>query len=130
MELVMDRTRKNVKPRTGLKARIAAWAENKYLRRQLDGMQADYAIMSDQYQLLKEHIFELEKKLTDINVSSEDQESVEMETPYSVAILLAKKGCERGEIIRECGLTDSEADLILALHTESTLVPTTSSATN
>lgn len=131
MELVMDRPRKTVKTESGVKQRIAAWFDNKKLRKQLDGVQADHAIMSDQYQLLKKHVFDLEKKLSEINKESDTAEKTkEIETPYSVAILLAKKGCERHEIIKECGLTDSEADLILALHTSSTLPTSTNSATN
>lgn len=132
MELIMDRPRRRAaRNQTGLKARIAAWFDNKALRKKLDGMQADHAIMSDQYQLLKKHIFQLEKKLADINnIPKANHDKKEMETPYSVAILLAKKGCERNDIIRECGLTDSEADLILALHTSSTLPSPTNSAIN
>lgn len=38
------------------------------------------------------------------------------EAPYTQAIQLAKRGYERKEIISLCSLTESEADLILALH--------------
>lgn len=127
----MDKPRRVIKNQPGLKARISAWFDNKKLRKQLDGMQADNAIMSDQYQLLKKHVFQLEKRLSEINSTSDaSKKNKEMETPYSIAILLAKKGCERNEIIKECGLTDSEADLILALHTSSTLPTSSSSAIN
>jgi hypothetical protein len=131
MELVMDRPRRISKNQSGFKARIAAWFDNKKLRKQLDGMQADHAIMCDQYQMLKKHVFQLEKKLAEINkANGKSENSKDMETPYSVAILLAKKGCERNEIIKECGLTDSEADLILALHNSTRLLTPTTSATN
>lgn len=131
MELTMDRPRRMVKTQTGLKARISSWFDNQKMKKQLDGMQADYAILTDQYQLIKNHVFELEKKISEINESSAAKgENRELETPYSVAILLAKKGCERNEIIKECGLTDSEADLILALHTNSTLPTSSTSAIN
>ena len=99
------------------KSLLAKWFGNKALLRKVNGLQADYAIAMDQCQLMKQHILELENKISNMNAKVELQpEAKDVETPYSVAILLAKRGCERDEIIKECGLTESEADLILALH--------------
>ena len=90
---------------------------NKTLLKQIDGLQADNAIAMDQCQLLKEHVQMLEDKISSMHAISELRtENKEHETPYSTAILLAKKGCQRAELISECGLTESEADLIMALH--------------
>ena len=41
-------------------------------------------------------------------------------TPYSQAVQLARRGYARQDIISLCSLTDSEAELILALHSKST----------
>lgn len=99
------------------KSLLAKWFGNKTLLRKVNGLQADYAMAMDQCQLMKQHILELESKISNMNAKVELQpEAKDVETPYSVAILLAKRGCERDEIIKECGLTESEADLILALH--------------
>ena len=40
-------------------------------------------------------------------------------TPYTQAVLLAQRGYARDEIISLCSLTESEAELILALHANS-----------
>lgn len=102
---------------TGLKSFFSNLLSKKTLVRKIDGLQADYAMAMDQCQLMKQHILDLESKMSSMNAKVELKPDVkDVETPYSVAILLAKRGCERDEIIKECGLTESEADLILALH--------------
>lgn len=87
------------------------------LKNQIDGLKSDYAMALDQCQLMKQHIQDLEFKIDNMNASIDlRSDSVEQEMPYSTAIILAKRGCNKEEIREACGLTDSEADLILALH--------------
>ena len=89
----------------------------KKLVKQLDSLRADHAMTLDQCQLMKEHIQNLETKIDSINAAMDLRpETSEPEMPYSSAIVLAKRGCGKDEIRQACGLTDSEADLILALH--------------
>ena len=87
---------------------------------QLDGLKSDYAMALDQCQLMKQHIQELESKIDHMNATMDLRpETIEPEMPYSTAIVLAKRGCDKEEIKDACGLTDSEADLILTLHNKS-----------
>ena len=117
MEYYFNNANRSVSFDTSFKTLLSKWFGNKELLRKINGLQADYAIALDQCQLMKQHILELENKISQMNAKVEMQpEAKDIETPYSVAILLAKRGCEREEIIKECGLTESEADLILALH--------------
>ena len=84
---------------------------------QIDGLRADYAMAMDHCQMMKQHIQDLESKLDHMNASMDLRpEVIEPEVPYSTAIVLAKRGCDKQEIQDACGLTDSEADLILTLH--------------
>lgn len=84
---------------------------------QIDGLRADYAMALDHCQMMKQHIQELESKLDHINATMDLRpEAVEPEAPYTTAIVLAKRGCDKKEIQEACGLTDSETDLILTLH--------------
>ncbi len=88
---------------------------------QIDGLKSDYAMALDQCQLMKQHIQELESKIDHLNATMDLRpEAVEPEMPYSTAIVLAKRGCDKEEIREACGLTDSEADLILTLHNKTT----------
>ena len=117
MEYYFNNGNRSVGFDTSFKTFLSKWFGNKELLRKINGLQADYAIALDQCQLMKQHILELENKISQMNAKVEMQpEAKDIETPYSVAILLAKRGCGREEIIKECGLTESEADLILALH--------------
>ena len=117
MEYYFDKPQRAMSADINFKGLLAKWFGNKTLLRKINGLQADYAMAMDQCQLMKQHILELENKISNMNAKVELQpEAKDVETPYSVAILLAKRGCERNEIIKECGLTESEADLILALH--------------
>ena len=117
MEYYFDAPKRSDRLELSFKGLLSKWFSNKTLLRKIDGLQADYAMAMDQCQLMKQHVLELESKISSMNAKVELQPEVkDVETPYSVAILLAKRGCERDEIIRECGLTESEADLILALH--------------
>ena len=87
---------------------------------QIDGLRADYAMAMDHCQMMKQHIQNLESKLDNMTATMDLRpESVEPEVPYSTAIVLAKRGCDKREIQEACGLTDSEADLILTLHNKS-----------
>lgn len=87
---------------------------------QIDGLKSDYAMALDQCQMMKQHIQELESKIDHMNATMDLRpETVEPEMPYSTAIVLAKRGCDKEEIREACGLTDSEADLILTLHNKS-----------
>ena len=84
---------------------------------QVDGLRADYAMAMDHCQMMKQHIQDLESKLDNMTATMDLRpEAVEPEVPYSTAIVLAKRGCDKQEIQQACGLTDSEADLILTLH--------------
>jgi hypothetical protein len=84
---------------------------------QIDGLRADYAMAMDHCQMMKQHIQDLESKLDNMTATMGFRpEAVEPEVPYSTAIVLAKRGCDKREIQEACGLTDSEADLILTLH--------------
>ncbi len=84
---------------------------------QIDGLRADYAMAMDHCQMMKQHIQDLESKLDNMTATMDLRpEAVEPEVPYSTAIVLAKRGCDKQEIQEACGLTDSEADLILTLH--------------
>ena len=121
MEYYFENPRRSLNVEIGFKTLLGKWFGNKALLRKINGLQADYAMAMDQCQLMKQHILELENKISSMNAKVELQPEVkDVETPYSVAILLAKRGCERDEIIKECGLTESEADLILALHNRAT----------
>ena len=93
------------------------FAKKPTLDDQIDGLRADYAMAMDHCQMMKQHIQELESKLDNMTATMDMRpESVEPEVPYSTAIVLAKRGCDKREIQEACGLTDSEADLILTLH--------------
>ena len=117
MEYMFEKPTANQKIGVTLRRLCFSLFNKKALARKIDGLQADYAIAMDQCQLMRQHILDLENKISNMNAKVELQPEVkDHETPYSVAILLAKRGCERQEIIKECGLTESEADLILALH--------------
>lgn len=117
MDYYFEKPSRTVSIDTGLKSFFSNLLSRKALVRKIDGLQADYAMAMDQCQLMKQHVLDLESKISSMNAKVELQPDVKnVETPYSVAILLAKRGCERSEIIKECGLTESEADLILALH--------------
>ncbi len=117
MEYLLERPTPPVRFGTAIKIFFANIIDNRTLIKQIDGLQADYAIAMDQCQLMKQHIQDLESKISNMNVKVELRPDVrDVETPYSFAIVLAKKGCGKKEIIEECGLTESEADLILALH--------------
>jgi len=87
---------------------------------QIDGLKSDYAMALDQCQMMKVHIQELESKIDHMHATMDLRpETVEPEMPYSTAIVLAKRGCDKEEIREACGLTDSEAELILTLHNKS-----------
>ena len=87
------------------------------LEGEVDGLRADYAMALDQCQMMKQHIQDLESKVDQINATIDLRpEAAEPEMPYSTAIVLAKRGCDREEIREACGLTDSETDLIITLH--------------
>lgn len=62
-----------------------------------------------------------EKQTQDVHVNdisnNASQEKLFTNAPYSQAIHLARRGYARDEIISLCSLTESEAELILALHT-------------
>ena len=117
MDYYFEKPQRSMNVDVSFKGLLSKWFGNKTLLRKVNGLQADYAMAMDQCQLMKQHILELENKISSMNAKVELQPEVkDVETPYSVAILLAKRGCERDEIIKECGLTESEADLILALH--------------
>ena len=62
-----------------------------------------------------------EKQTQDVHVNdisnNASQEKLFTNAPYSQAIHLAQRGYARDEIISLCSLTESEAELILALHT-------------
>ena len=84
---------------------------------QIDGLKSDYAMALDQCQMMKQHIQELESKIDHMNATMDLRpEKVEPEMPYSTAIVLAKRGCDIEEIRDACGLTESEANLIVTLH--------------
>ncbi|MDW3094379.1 MAG: DUF2802 domain-containing protein [Gammaproteobacteria bacterium] len=109
--------------RPSLLERISAIIFNNFVAKksttksQIDGLRADYAMAMDQCQLMKQHIQDLESKFDNMNASMDLRpEANEPEVPYSTAIVLAKRGCDKHEIQEACGLTDSEADLILTLH--------------
>ena len=90
------------------------------LDKKMDGLRSDYAMAMDHCQMMKQHIQELESKLDEMTAKmSVRQEVATPEVPYSTAIVLAKRGCDKQEIQQACGLTDSEADLILTLHNKS-----------
>ena len=95
----------------------AIFSRNIKLKKQIDGLRSDYAMTLDQCQMMKQYIQNLENKIDHIHATMDLRpEAVEPEMPYSSAIVLAKRGCDKDEIREACGLTDSEADLILALH--------------
>ena len=78
--------------KTSLFEKIAAiFFTKKSLTEQLDDLRAGHAVTLDQCQLMQAHIQNLETKIDKI-------------------------GCGKEEIRQACGLTDSEADLIVALH--------------
>ena len=117
MEYLLEKPIRQNRAKSSLNNFFSSILSKNLLLRKIDGLQADYAIAMDQCQLMKQHILELENKISSMNAKVELQPEVkDIESPYSVAILLAKRGCGREEIIMECGLTESEADLILALH--------------
>ena len=117
MEYLLEKPTRPRRAKSPIRNLFSSFLSKKVLLRRIDGLQADYAIAMDQCQLMKQHILELENKIGNVNAKVELQpEAKDIETPYSVAILLAKRGCGKDEIIKECGLTDSEADLILTLH--------------
>lgn len=117
MEYLLEKPTRQKRAKLSLNNFLSNLLSKKFLLRKIDGLQADYAIAMDQCQLMKQHILELENKISNMNAKVELQPEVkDVESPYSVAILLAKRGCGKDEIITECGLTESEADLILALH--------------
>lgn len=91
--------------------------KNTPIDNQIDGLKSDYAMALDQCQMMKQHIQDLESKIDHMTASLDLRpETVEPEMPYSTAIVLAKRGCGKEEIREACGLTDSEAELILTLH--------------
>ena len=90
------------------------------VKNQIDGLKSDYAMALDQCQMMKQHIQVLESKIDHMNATLDLRpEATEPEMPYSTAIVLAKRGCGKDEIKEACGLTDSEAELILTLHNKS-----------
>ncbi len=99
---------------------ITRFSKKKYLESKIDGLCADYAMALDQCQLMKQHIQNLESKIDHMHATIDLRpEAVEPEMPYSTAIVLAKRGCDKEEIRDTCGLTESEADLIITLHKKS-----------
>lgn len=104
--------------KTSLFEKIAAiFFTKKSLTEQLDDLRAGHAVTLDQCQLMQAHIQNLETKIDKINSALDFRsEAGESQMSYSSAILLVKKGCGKEEIRQACGLTDSEADLIVALH--------------
>ena len=117
MDYYLQKPTTNERVGVSLRRFFSNLLRKKALNRKIDGLRADYAMAMDQCQLMKQHILDLESKISNMNAKVELHPEVkDSETPYSVAILLAKRGCGREEIIKECGLTESEADLILALH--------------
>tara|TARA_R110002096_G_scaffold109088_5_gene238808 strand:+ start:28 stop:438 length:411 start_codon:yes stop_codon:yes gene_type:complete len=84
---------------------------------QIDGLRADYAMALDNCQMMKQHIQDLENKLDNMTATMNLRPEIkDSETPYSTAIVLAKRGCDKQEIQDACGITDSEVELILTLH--------------
>ena len=117
MEYLLEKPASSFRLGAALKTFLSNMIDNRALIKQVDSLRADYAITMDQYQLMKQHIQELENKISSMNAKVELRpEAKDIETPYSIAIMLVKKGCGKEEIIKECGLTESEADLIMALH--------------
>ena len=99
---------------------LTRFSKKKVLENKIDGLCADYAMALDQCQLMKQHIQNLESKIDHMHATIDLRpDAIEPEMPYSTAIVLAKRGCDREEIRDTCGLTDSEADLIITLHRES-----------
>ncbi len=99
---------------------LSRFTKKKVLENKIDGLCADYAMALDQCQLMKQHIQNLESKIDHMHATLDlKHETVEPEMPYSTAIVLAKRGCNKDEIRDTCGLTDSEADLIVTLHRKS-----------
>ena len=99
---------------------ISRLSKKKLLENKIDGLCADYAMALDQCQLMKQHIQNLESKIDHMHATMDLRpDVVEPEMPYSTAIVLAKRGCNKDEIRDTCGLTDSEADLIITLHRKS-----------
>ncbi len=45
-----------------------------------------------------------------------ESESIQAESAYSLAIELAKKGADAATLVKECGLSRAEADLIVAIY--------------
>ena len=99
---------------------ITRFSKKKYLESKIDGLSADYAMALDQCQMMKQHIQNLESKIDHMHATIDLRpDAVEPEMPYSTAIVLAKRGCDKEEIKDTCGLTESEADLIITLHKKS-----------
>ena len=85
----------------------------------IDDITSFNRLIDDELGILKE---EHDKKNKGNNKSKKvheiSQEKPFTNAPYTQAIYLAQRGYARDEIISLCSLTESEADLILALHTD------------
>ena len=87
------------------------------LLKKVNDLEADYAMVMDQCQAMKEHVAELEQKISSFDQNAKPLVEVEEnEAPYSLAILLAKRGHDKQDLVKMCNLTENEADLIISLH--------------
>ncbi len=75
----------------------------------------ELGILRKQQDELNQVINSSEVKITS-NAGSAKEGKLFTNTPYSQAVQLARRGYAREDIISLCSLTDSEAELILALH--------------
>ncbi len=77
-------------------------------------------LISDEIGLIKNECSELSSVINGSNsINKPIEDKLFNNAPYSQAVHLAQRGYTREEMISLCSLTESEADLILAIHANS-----------
>ena len=85
----------------------------------IDDITSFNRLIDDELGILREEHDKKNKEITKFEKNNEvSQEKPFTNAPYTQAVYLAQRGYARDEIISLCSLTESEADLILALHTD------------
>ena len=91
--------------------------EDALLRQEVARLRDDLGALCSGAVGVSERVARIEGKLQRVSERQEQMESATPESqPYDQAVELARKGANAEELVKQCGLTKGEADLVVMMH--------------
>ena len=91
--------------------------EGERLRQEVQRLRDDLGALCSGAVGVSERVARIEQKLQRVSERQEQMGSTTPESqPYDQAVELARKGASAEELVKQCGLTKGEADLVVMMH--------------